>query len=317
MDLRLLEIFCLVCEEKSFSRAAERLRLSQPTVSSHVKRLERQVGATLLDRMAREVVPTRVGALLYEHGLRIVRAKRELMEQIDRYLNRLQGELLVAASTIPGEYLLVPIIGEFCALYPGIELRLLICDTLEVLESVDQGRVELGFAGGKRLTETNLAFQDFAEDRLVLVAPADARWAKVTEIGLERLMREPLVVREPGSGTRMMFERRLEELGRDPRDLKVVAQVGSSSAIKRAVRTGLGLSVVSHLAVQDELRAGQLKVIDVREIGRLERRFFVVTHRARMRSPLGEALLAWLTARGPLHIEPVDSARRRSSKKPI
>jgi len=317
MDLRLLEIFCLVCEEKSFSKAADRLRLSQPTVSSHIKRLEGQVGAPLLDRLAHEVVPTRVGALLHEHGRRILRAKRDLCEQIDLYLNHLQGELPIAASTIPGEYLLVPVVGAFCAAHPGIRLRLLIHDSVEVLQSVEEGRVELGFAGAKRRSDPNLRFEQFAVDRLVLVAPAAAPWSRVSAIGLDRLMREPLLVREPGSGTRMMFERRLEELGRRPQDLNVVAELGSTSAIKRGVRSGLGLSVLSHLAVQDEVEAGRLKVLEVPEIGRLERRFFVVTHRTRARSPLCEALLTWLAARAPLTIEGLDTTRRKPLKKSI
>jgi DNA-binding transcriptional LysR family regulator len=297
MDLRLLEIFCHVYEERSFSKAAERLHLSQPTVSSHVKTLELQVGTTLLDRLGREVTPTRAGTLLYEHGRRIIEAKRLLAQQMDRYLNRLEGELLIGASTIPGEYLLVPLIGEFRAAFPGVEVKLLIRDSAEVLEGVEAGRLEVGFAGAKRALESDLHFQDFAVDQLVLVAPARSKWDAAAEIGFEQLCREPLVVREPGSGTRMIFERRLAELGLDPGALQVAAEMGSTAAVKRAVQSGLGMAVISHLAVEDEVRAERMKVIDIREVGRLERHFYVVTHRRRARSALCDAWLSWLAAR--------------------
>lgn len=298
MDLRLLEIFCHVCEERSFSRAAERLRLSQPTVSSHVRTFEQQVGATLLDRLGREVTPTRAGALLYEHGRRIMEAKRAMTEDLDRFLHRLEGQLGIGASTIPGEYLLPPLLGELRSAYPRIEVQLLIRDTAEILEKVRAGEIELGFVGARRGDIPDLEYRDFAADRLVLVTPADGRWSGVAEIGLEELCREPMVAREPGSGTRTFFERRLEQVGRGAGDLHIVAEMGSTSAVKQAVLAGLGVAVLSHLAVTFEARAGLLQVVELRDIGPLERRFFTVVHARRVRSPLCEAFLAWLEERG-------------------
>lgn len=297
MDLRLVEIFCRVCEEKSFSRAAERLRLSQPTVSSHIRTLERQVGAVLLDRPAREVTPTRAGALLYEHGRRIMEAKRALREDLDRLLRRLEGPLPIGASTIPGEYLLAPLIGEFRSVHPGIEIKLLIRDSAEILAHVRNGGIELGFVGARLAELSDLHYQDFSGDRLVLVAPAHGKWSQCAELGIDELCREPLVFREPGSGTRAAFERRLEQLGRGPGDLNIVAEMGSSSALKQAVLAGLGLAVLSHLAVQSEVRSGLLKVVRMTEIGVLERRFFAAFHAQRVRSPLADAFLGWLAAR--------------------
>lgn len=295
VDLRLLEIFCHVCEKRSFSRAAEHLRLSQPTVSSHIRTLEQQVGATLLNRLGRDVSPTRAGELLYQHGRRIMEAKRALTEDLDRFLNRLEGQLLIGASTIPGEYLLPPLIGEFRSAHPRIEIQLQIRDTIEILEKLREGRIEVGFVGARHGDMPEIQYQAFASDRLVLVAPANERWNSRTEIELEEFCREPIVMREPGSGTRTMFERQLEQLGRAPGELDIVAEMGSTSAVKQAVLAGLGIAVLSHLAVQAEVRAGLLKIVSLREVGQLERQFFTAVHARKVRSPLCEAFLTWLS----------------------
>jgi DNA-binding transcriptional LysR family regulator len=301
MDLRLLEIFCHVCEEKSFSRAAERLRLTQPTVSSHIRAFERQVGAVLLDRLGRVATPTRVGALVFEHGRRILEAKQALTADLSRLLNRLEGQLAIGASTIPGEYLLAPLIAEFCSAHPRIEIQLQIRDTAEILENLKDGRIEVGFVGARRSDVPEVQYQDFAGDWLVLVAPAHGKWRERAEIGIEELCREPLVMREPGSGTRASFEQRLEQLGRSPGDLNVIAQMGSTSAVKQAVLAGMGVAILSHLAVQPEIRLGLLKTVALRELGPIERRFFMAVHARRARSPLAETLLTWLASR-PLAI---------------
>jgi DNA-binding transcriptional LysR family regulator len=297
MDLRLVEIFCCVCEEKSFSKAAERLHLTQPTVSSHIRTLEQQTGAVLLNRLGREATPTRVGALLYQHGCRIMEAKRVLAEDLDRFLNRLEGQLPIGASTIPGEYLLAPLVGEFHSAHPRIKIQLHIRDTAEILERIRDGRIELGFVGARYDDMPDFQYQEFAGDRLVLVVPATGKWRGCTEVGIEQFCREPLVMREAGSGTRTIFERRLEQAGRRPRALNIVAEMGSTSAVKQAVLAGIGISVLSDLAVQSEVRAGLLKIVSLREIGLIERQFFSVAHARRSRSPLCEAFLAWLGRR--------------------
>lgn len=297
VDLRLLEIFCHVCEKRSFSRAAEHLRLSQPTVSSHIRTLEQQVGTTLLDRLGRDVSPTRAGELLYKHGRQIMEAKRALAEDLDRFLDRLEGQLPIGASTIPGEYLLPPLIGEFRSTHPRIETQLQIRDTMEVLEKLREGRIEVGFVGAQRGDIPDLQYQDFASDRLVLIAPANESWNGRAEIGFEEFCREPVVMREPGSGTRTMFERRLEQLGRGPSELDIVAEMGSTAAVKQAVLAGLGIAVLSHLAVQAEVRAGLLKIVSLREVCPIERRFFTAVHARRARSPLCDAFLLWLSQR--------------------
>lgn len=295
MDLRLLEIFCCVYEERSFSRAAQRLHLTQPTISGHIKSLEEYFGISLFDRLGREVRPTRAGELLYEHGHRIVDMKRRAIEGMHRFLGRLEGDLHLSTSTIPGEYLLPSMLGRFRKRYPHIRVAMTISDTQAVIAQVERGDIEIGLVGA-RVNDSTLQFREFATDRLILVAPRTARWDRIRALSLDQLRNEPLLIREPGSGTRIVLERTLARHGYQLGDFNVVAQLGSTTAIKEAIKANVGLSILSHLAVQTEMAAGLVKAIRIREIKRLERHFFIVTNRRRTKSPLSEAFLEFLTS---------------------
>jgi DNA-binding transcriptional LysR family regulator len=290
MDLRLLEIFCAVYEERSFSKAGQRLSLTQPTVSSHIKTFEESLGTSLFDRLSREIRPTDAGRFLYEHGRPILDLKQDLIDRMGRFLNRLEGSLEVGASTIPGEYLLPRLIAEFQRSHPGVRTRLTIQDTSLVVQDVREGRLQVGFVGA-RTDEEDLEYQPMAAGVLVLAAPPQERWRRRATLDLKQLLELPFLMREPGSGTRMVFERRLAEKGVHPGDLEVVAELGSTAAIKEAIKAGIGVSYVSELAIRGELEAGSITVLAVPELDPMERVFYRVTHARRVRSPLAEAFL--------------------------
>ncbi len=296
MDLRLLDVFCAVYEERSFSLAARRLGLTQPTVSAHVKSLERSLAARLFDRSARRVDPTRAGEVLYDAIRPLAELRRAAAERLGRFLQRLEGDLLLGASTIPGEYLLPPRIGAFRKTHPGIRVRLIIRDSKAVLEELLAGRIEVGFVGA-RLSDGKLRFTPFGKDRLVLIAPPGFPAPKRGGIPLEQLKRHPMLVREQGSGTRHAFEEALGRLGLRLEELDIVAELGSTAAVKEAVRSGVGLAVVSELAVACELANGQLQRVPVRRLDPLLREFFVVVAAGRTASPLCEAFLESLGLR--------------------
>src|SRR5688500_12655060 len=140
MDIRRLEIFAKVAELGSFSRAAEALFLTQPTVSEHIRALEDELGVQLLDRLGRGATPTRAGQLFLGYTQRILALSREARQAIDQFQGRMSGDLVVAGSTIPGEYLLPGVIGRFKSKYPDISVTLLIGDTRQVSDWVEDGR---------------------------------------------------------------------------------------------------------------------------------------------------------------------------------
>ena len=295
MNLKALEAFCAVYEEGRFTGAAGRLGLSQPTVSAHVRKLEEELGARLFDRLGRDVQPTRAARLLYRHARRVLDLSRAMTEELDRFVHGLHGRLLVGASTIPGEYWLPARLGRFHALHPEIAVTLEIHDTREVIERVRDGRLEMGVVGA-RMENGGLAFRELAIDHLVLIAPAGARWRGRGRVELDELRDEPFVLREPGSGTRLRFEQALAARGLAVGDLRVVAELGSTTAVKEAVKAGVGVSVLSRLAVQADLDAGLLVALEVRELDGLERSFFSVVHGGRALSPLARAFLDFLPA---------------------
>src|SRR3989338_7690842 len=149
MDTRQIEIFVKVAELGSFSKAAEALFLTQPTVSEHIRGLEEELGVRLLDRLGRGAAPTKAGQLLLGYGRRILELHREAHQALDQFQGRMSGELVIAASTIPGEYVLPAMIGRFKEKYPDISITLLIGDSQTVVDWVLGGRVELGMVGAR------------------------------------------------------------------------------------------------------------------------------------------------------------------------
>lgn len=294
MDLRQLEIFVKVAEFRSFSKAAATLSLTQPTVSEHIRTLEDELGVRLLDRLGRGAVVTKAGELLLLHARRLLALSREARQAMDQFQGRMCGELLVGASTIPGEYVLPALIGRFKEKFPEISISLLIGDSQTVVDWVAEARAELGVAGA-RLSNRSVAYKELMPDELVLVVPALHPWHGRPLITLEELQREPLLVRERGSGSRAALEAALAANGMELGSYRIVGEMGSTQAIKQAVRAGVGVSVVSRRAVEDEGKAGLVGCLPVKDL-RVTRSFYLVTHKERSRSPLAEAFRAFLDA---------------------
>ncbi len=293
LDLRLLEVFCRVYEERSFSRAAEKLWISQPTVSGHIKNLEEALEVRLFERLPREVVPTQAARILYRHGEVILKQREVALQELMAYLNRLEGSLTVAASTIPGEYLLPQVLVAFNAQFPRVEVKLTISDSKEVCDQVAKGRAEIGCSGAQ-LERLGLEYHHFASDKLALVVPNNSRWRKVARISMEDLRREPFLARESGSGTRISFE---EQLGHSLDRFNIQAVLSSTNAVKEGVKAGLGISVLSLLAVQTELAKGVLKTVRIENCQPLRRDFFAVVNKRFTLSPIAQSFLEFLQGR--------------------
>lgn len=292
MDFRQLEILVRVAELGSFSKAAAALYLTQPTVSERVRSLEEELGVKLLDRQQRGASPTKAGQLLLEYARRVLQLQREARQALDEFQGRMSGELIVGASTIPGEYVLPPLIGRFKAKFPDISISLLIGDTQGVLDWVVEGKVETGVVGAQ-IDHRAIEYRELGPDELVLVVAADHPWYGKKTVSLDEVRQEPLIVREKGSGSRHALERALGEVGLDLGAFRVVGEMGSTQAIKQAVKAGVGVSMISKRAVEEECRAHLLWCVKVKDL-RFDRAFYLVIHRHRTRSPLAEAFRAFL-----------------------
>jgi len=292
VDLRRLEIFLKVAELGSFSRAADALFLTQPTVSEHVRALEDELGVQLLDRLGRGTTPTKAGTLLLGYARRLLALSREARQAIEQFQGRVSGELVLGGSNIPGEYVLPALIGAFRLKYPDVSLSLRIGASRDVQEWVEQGHVEIGVVGAVPSSRA-LESRPLMADDLVLAVPPDHPWVSRKTVSVDDVKSEPLILRERGSGSRETLESGLKELGTGLEAFHIVGEIASTQAVKQAIRAGLGVSFVSRLAVEDECRARVLACVKVRDLN-VTRAFHVVTHRDRSRSPLAQAFLAFV-----------------------
>jgi DNA-binding transcriptional LysR family regulator len=294
VDLRQLEIFVKVAELGSFSKAAEALFLTQPTVSEHIRALEDEFGLRLLDRLGRGATATRSGQLLLSYATRILALSREARQAMDGFQGRMSGDLAIGASTIPGEYVLPPVIGRFKDKYPDVSISLLIGDSQAVVDWVADGRAELGVVGA-RLSRRGVEFKELMPDEEVVILPAAHPWHGRRHVTVEELRGEPLLLRERGSGTRAALEAVLGDVGLDLGSFRIVGEMGSTQAIKQAVKAGVGISVVSKRAVEEECKSGLIWCLRVKEF-KVTRSFYLATHKERSRSPLAEAFRLFLEA---------------------
>jgi len=292
MELRYLEIFCKVVELESFSKAAEALYLTQPTVSIHIKALEDELSTRLLDRLGRRVTMTSAGEILYGYARNIVKSRDEARVALDRFSGGMKGTLSVGASTIPGEYIIPAYLARFKLKYPDAYPTLRIADTRETYRAVADGAVDIGIVGST-VKERALVTEKFLEDELVLVARPGFKASNITKKELANL---PLIQREHGSGSRTSLEESLKQSGIRTEDLNVAAEIGSTQAIVQAVASGLGLSFISRLAAKDLVRLGMLSEVKVAGL-KIKRHFYIVTHRVRFVPPLARAFVALLTGR--------------------
>jgi DNA-binding transcriptional LysR family regulator len=213
---------------------------------------------------------------------------------MDGFLGRMGGELLIGASTIPGEYMLPALIGRFREKFPEISITLLIGDSQAAVDWVGEGRAELAVVGA-RLGHRTVEYRELAADDLVVAMPAGHRWRGRAHVSVEELRAEPLLLRERGSGTRAALERALGNAQLGLAAFRIVGEMGSTQAIKQAVKAGIGVSVVSARAVAEECASGVLACARIADLP-VARSFYVATHRERSRSPLAEAFRTFIEA---------------------
>jgi DNA-binding transcriptional LysR family regulator len=277
MDIHHLRIFLSVFRNRSFSKASRELRLSQPTVSDHIKTLEDYLECTLFERLAKKIIPTGEAEVLYNHAIEVTEKADSIRHAIGQFKKEVAGELIIGASSIPGTYLLPYLMASFKVKYPAVSFQILVSDSKAIIEKVLKHEVLVGMVGAK-LSSQYITYVPFLEDELIIVSsPA---LVKGKRISLKDLSSYPMVMREEGSGTRRETEKILDAHGVSTDSLRSAGIFGSPDSVKQAVKAGLGIAVVSKLSVADELKHGTLKAITLNSI-RMHRNFYIATHKKR------------------------------------
>lgn len=291
MILAQLKTFVTVVKLQSFSRAAAELKLTQPAVTKQVQALESAYGFPLLARAGRKPQPTEEGKILYQYALEVLRLLADAEMAMQEAGATVKGSVSLGASTIPGQYVLPHLIGPFQQSYPHVEMRMEIADTEQIVRRVVEGKVDLGIVGSRY--ESQLEYLPFFQDELVLIIPPGHPLATREEIRAWDLVGQPLVWREAGSGTRKVVEERLAEAGIEPGLLRKKALVvGSTEAVVTSVEANLGLSLVSHWAVQKAATLGLVVTKTLADVC-LKRDLYIV-HPKRGPSRAAAALVEFL-----------------------
>jgi len=290
MTLKQLELFLAITDQRSFSRGAEVVSLVQSTASQHIRSLEEELGSRLFDRSKKGVYLTEAGRLFEQHARRICTDCDDARLAMRRFAGAEEAILRVGASTIPAACLIPDLLGPFTAAWPGVRLELVQGDTREVLRLLQADAMELALVGGRYDAE-QIVFEPIANEQILLVASPALQLKRLDHC--DDLLQLPLILREPGSGTRQVVDAALVQAGIQLSALRVVAQLGSSEAIRRAVLSGAGCGFVSSLAVERELAAGVLQVVAVPGLT-IQQQFYLATRRGKTISPAAAAFIATL-----------------------
>jgi DNA-binding transcriptional LysR family regulator len=270
--LRELEAFVTIADCGSFTEAARRLLLTQPTISLRISSLEKSLAAKLLDRSRSRTRLTPAGKALLPHALATLRKRGEAMEAIREFKEGRKGPLRVGGSSIPGAYLLPRYLAAVQDRHPGLELQLQVGDTDTVLASLRAGEIELAVVG-RRAIGRDLETAEIDKDRVLALAaprclrnhgfrPPRKRAASV-KVATEELTRLPLILREQGSATRDLAIKRLADCGIRPADFASLLEVPGNTVALQAALAGLGLTFLSALAAREAMGVGELRTLEI------------------------------------------------------
>lgn len=291
--LHQLKVFEAVARHNSFTRAAEELFLTQPTVSMQVKQLTKAVGMPLFDQIGKRLYLTQAGEEL-------VKTCRQIFEQLDQFEMRVadlkglkQGRLKIAVITT-AKYFIPRLLGPFCQRYPGIDISLQVTNHEHILNRLNDNLDDL-YVMSQLPESIEVSYKQILENPLVVVAPVTHPLAQEKNISLERVGTEPFIMREPGSGTRKAVQNLFDE---QKIQLKVRLDLGSNEAIKQAIAGGLGISVLSAHTLTLDSRNSQLTVLDVEKFP-IERYWYAIYPSGKQLSIVARTFLEYLLSEGP------------------
>jgi DNA-binding transcriptional LysR family regulator len=294
MTLEQLRVFVAVAEREHVTRAAEALNLAQSAVSAAIAALEARHGARLFDRVGRGIQLSEAGRLFLIEA-RAVLGRVDAAELVLSELGGLKrGTLAVQASQTISSYWLPRHLVAFRQAHPGIDIRLRVGNTAQVAAAVHEGDAELGFVEGA-VDDPTLTSRPVARDQMVIVVGPDHPWTRRAQIAPADLSETEWVLREPGSGTRSVFEAALEGFGIAPHSLRVALELPSNEAVRAAVEAGMGATALSASVAAPSLEVGLLHRID---LALPDRDFHVLRHAERYRSRAADALLDIIAASG-------------------
>ena len=274
MEFKHLEVFVTLVENLSFSTAADKLNISQPTVSLHIKQLEEELDTPLFLRSTRELKITEEGTALYREAKDLLQQRSVL---INRFINPDQKVLRLGVSTVPSGYLMPTVLNLFKKSHPHILLQVEEQNSNEIIKRVSDRKVDAGLVGMKSDDE-NCEFKPIYQDEFVFITPNNPYYQQLqkTKPNIERLAQEPLIVRESGSAVKQNTDLILKSAHINIGSLNIVTSINNIEVIKRLVAQGIGTSFISKIAVEDMVNRGELLSFSLTGIPHQYRQLYVV-----------------------------------------
>ncbi|OGW55024.1 MAG: hypothetical protein A2Z46_03180, partial [Nitrospirae bacterium RBG_19FT_COMBO_55_12] len=265
MEDHKLRVFCAVADTKSFSKASELIHLTQPAVSLQIQAMEELYETRLFDRSGNSINLTPAGEILYRRAKEILALYAEAQKNISEITGSIKGSLSIGASSTIGNYLLPLIISAFKKKVPQVNISLIVSNTKIITDKLNAGEIDIALVEGD-VSKQRFTVDTLLSDELVVIMSPAHSWVERRNIPGVELTKEPLILREEGSGTRQIILKRLEEHGVKLADLKLSLTLGSTEAIKGAVEEGVGVSIVSAWAAQKAIKHGLLKATTFKDI---------------------------------------------------
>ncbi len=292
MEDHKLKVFCTVADTKSFSKASEIIHLTQPAVSLQIQALEELYETKLFDRSSSTVSLTAAGEILYKYAKELLALYSAAEKNIGELTGLVKGSISLGASTTIGNHLLPTVIADFRRTHPKIKIHLSVGNTKRIVEFLNSGNIDIGLVEGD-VARQKLIVEKLIADELVVIVPPLHPWAKKKEISIYEVMKEPFILREEGSGTRQIIEKYLNKHGISTHDMKTSMMLGSTEAIKEAVESGIGISIVSRWAARKENKYGSLKLVSLKE-EKFFRDFSLIFHKNAIASHAVDEFLTYL-----------------------
>ena len=278
MELKQLRSFATVVESRSFTKAAEKLYTSQPTISTHIRQLEEQLHSRLIVRTTKSIEVTPRGWELYECAATILKLQDDLLQ---RWSGESRQIIRLGASTIPSAYLLPELLTAYGKAHPGVYFSIHQSDSRGRVDGLLNCSFDVGLIGMK-CTDEALSCIPFYQDRMVLIAPVNEHFLRLKErreIALEELLREPMILREEGSGSKKSADRFLERMGVKEGQLQITARINDQEAVKNLVAQGLGVSIISERAARNFCEEKRVLLFELPEDA-ARRSLYLISHKS-------------------------------------
>lgn len=287
MLLHRLQVFIRAVEEKSFSKAAKSIYLSQSTVSTHIDKLEKYFGQKLFDRVGRKIVLTCFGEKVYARAKELILQKEKLLMELRDDTVKIEGHIKIAASTVPAQYLIPKVVSTFSHDYPAIKFSLNMVDSKQAIELLINGEADLAITGYPHFSE-KIVYLPWVEEKLVLITPPNIFLE--SNVTISQIAHYPFLLRKYGSGTQITIEKILQKASVDMNKINVVGYIDCVQVLKQCVKEGLGISIISEIAAADYAQQDFIKVYTLKELTE-SRNFYIAVNKDRTSSPLANEFI--------------------------